>query len=53
MRLALDKQKEYAMELIEKLKNDLGKELVFELKNANQDSEAGINTKRNGKIVEG
>lgn len=46
MRLALDKQKEYAMELIEKLKNDLGKELVFELKNANQDSEAGINKQR-------
>ena len=36
MRLALDKQKEYAMELVEKLTDDLGKDLVYELKNTNQ-----------------
>ena len=46
MRLALDKQREYAMELVEKLKDDLGKDLVFELKNTNQDTEVGINKQR-------
>lgn len=46
MRLALDKQKEYAMELVEKLTDDLGKDLVYELKNTNQDTETGINKQR-------
>ncbi|KYC45654.1 MAG: Ketoisovalerate oxidoreductase subunit VorA [Candidatus Methanofastidiosum methylothiophilum] len=46
MRLALDKQKEYAIELVDKLKDDLGKDLVFELKNTNQDNEAGIQKQR-------
>jgi pyruvate-ferredoxin/flavodoxin oxidoreductase len=46
MRLALDKQKTYAMELVEKLTDDLGKEIVYELKNTNQDTEAGINKQR-------
>ena len=46
MRLALDKQKQYAMELVEKLTDDLGKDLVYELKNTNQDTEAGINKQR-------
>jgi pyruvate-ferredoxin/flavodoxin oxidoreductase len=46
MRLALDKQKQYAMELVEKLTDDLGKDLAYELKNTNQDTEAGINKQR-------
>ena len=46
MRLALDKQKEYAIELVEKLKDELGKELVYELKNTDQSDEAGINKQR-------
>ncbi len=46
MRLALDKQKQYAMELVEKLTDDLGKDIVYELKNTNQDTEAGINKQR-------
>lgn len=46
MRLALDKQKQYAMELVEKLTDDLGKDLVYELKNTNQDTETGINKQR-------
>ena len=46
MRLALDKQNEYAMELVEKLTDDLGKDIVYELKNTKQDTEAGINKQR-------
>jgi len=46
MRLALDKQKVYAMELVDKLTDDLGKDIVFELKNTNQDTEAGITKQR-------
>jgi len=46
MRIALDKQYEYALDLIDRLAEDLGKELVFELKNADQKTETGINKQR-------
>ncbi|NMC59271.1 MAG: pyruvate:ferredoxin (flavodoxin) oxidoreductase, partial [Candidatus Methanofastidiosa archaeon] len=46
MRIALDKQKEYSFELIEKLKEDLGKDLIYELKNTDQSTEAGIKKQR-------
>ncbi|MEK9163669.1 MAG: pyruvate:ferredoxin (flavodoxin) oxidoreductase [Chloroflexota bacterium] len=41
-RLTLDKQNEYAREMLEKLSEQIGKELVAEILNADQSSEAGI-----------
>jgi pyruvate-ferredoxin/flavodoxin oxidoreductase len=46
MRLALDKQKEYARELIIRLASVLGDELVQGLLNADQSTEAGIREQR-------
>jgi pyruvate-ferredoxin/flavodoxin oxidoreductase len=42
MRLAIDKQKEYAFELLDKLSSEIGKDLVSELKNADQSTEEGL-----------
>ena len=42
MRLAIDKQKEYAFELLDKLSSKIGKDLVSELKNAEQSTEEGL-----------
>jgi len=41
-RLTLDKQNEYAREMLEKLSDQIGKELVAEILSADQSSEAGI-----------
>ena len=41
MRLTLDKQAEYARELLPQLADKLGEDLVDELLNADQTSEAG------------
>ena len=46
MRLTLDKQIEYARELLPKLSNVVGESLVNELLNADQTSEAGIREQR-------
>jgi pyruvate-ferredoxin/flavodoxin oxidoreductase len=46
MRLALDKQKEQAQELLRKLGTTLGDELVKELLEADQSSEAGLEKQR-------
>ncbi|MBN1146761.1 MAG: pyruvate:ferredoxin (flavodoxin) oxidoreductase [Anaerolineales bacterium] len=46
MRLTLDKQCEYARELLPKLANVVGETLVDELLNADQSSEAGIRDQR-------
>ncbi|NLI96164.1 MAG: pyruvate:ferredoxin (flavodoxin) oxidoreductase, partial [Synergistaceae bacterium] len=46
MRLALDKQHEYAVELLKKLAPEIGSELVDALLSADQDSEAGIAAQR-------
>lgn len=46
MRLAVDKHREYAIELLEKLVDDLGKDLVSKIKNAKQDTENEINSQR-------
>ncbi|HDQ44350.1 MAG TPA: pyruvate:ferredoxin (flavodoxin) oxidoreductase [bacterium] len=46
MRLALDKQKEYASELLRKLSGQVGDSLVQEILNADQSAEAGIETQR-------
>lgn len=46
MRLSIDKQTEYAKELLIKLENELGKELVDSILNANQKDEAGIYEQR-------
>ena len=42
MRLAINKQKEYAGELLQQLKTDIGEELVTQLLEADESSEAGI-----------
>ena len=42
MRLAMDKQKEYAFELLDKLSSKIGKDLVSEIKNADQSTEEGL-----------
>ena len=47
MRLAIDKQKEYAHELLQQLKTDIGDELVEQLLTADESSEAGIAQQRN------
>ncbi|HUH98634.1 MAG TPA: pyruvate:ferredoxin (flavodoxin) oxidoreductase [Anaerolineales bacterium] len=46
MRLTLDKQKEYARELLADFKQDLGPEFVDAILQANQSSEAGIEEQR-------
>jgi pyruvate-ferredoxin/flavodoxin oxidoreductase len=46
MRLTMDKQSEYARELLPQLANDIGETLVDEILNADQSSEAGIQTQR-------
>jgi pyruvate-ferredoxin/flavodoxin oxidoreductase len=46
MRLAVDKQADYARQLVKQLAAQLGDSLVNELLNANQSSEAGIEAQR-------
>jgi pyruvate-ferredoxin/flavodoxin oxidoreductase len=46
MRLTLDKQGEYARELLVSFENELGKEFVEAVLNANQSDEAGIDAQR-------
>jgi pyruvate-ferredoxin/flavodoxin oxidoreductase len=46
MRLALDKQVEYAFELLDKLSSEIGNELVKEIKNADQSTERGLQEQR-------
>ncbi len=46
MRVALDKQKEMAFELVQQLSADIGSELVDSLLNANQSDESGIHDQR-------
>jgi pyruvate-ferredoxin/flavodoxin oxidoreductase len=46
MRLTIDKQKEYALELIKVFEKELSVELVNALVNANQSDEAGIQAQR-------
>lgn len=46
MRLAIDKQNEYAKELLVKLQDELGKEFVDAILTANQKDEAGIYEQR-------
>jgi len=46
MRLAIDKQLEYALELLDRLSSDIGKNLVSEIKNADQSTEAGLHEQR-------
>ncbi len=45
-RLALDKQIEYAKELLDKLSAEIGNQLAYELKNAKQTNEAEIEEQR-------
>ena len=47
MRLTLDKQTEYARELVKKLAGKIGEDLATEILNADQSDEAGINAQRN------
>jgi pyruvate-ferredoxin/flavodoxin oxidoreductase len=46
MRLTLDKQAEFARELVQRFAGDLGETLVTDLLNADQTSEAGIQAQR-------
>ncbi len=46
MRLSIDKQSEFAKELLAKLSDDLGKEFIDALLNANQKDESGIYEQR-------
>ena len=46
MRLAIDKQNEYARELLQQLKPETGDELVEQILNADESSEAGIARQR-------
>jgi pyruvate-ferredoxin/flavodoxin oxidoreductase len=46
MRLTLDKQSEYARELLASFENELGKEFVDAITNADQSDEAGIEAQR-------
>jgi pyruvate-ferredoxin/flavodoxin oxidoreductase len=46
MRLTIDKQNEYALELVKSFEKELGAELVNVLVNANQSDEAGIQAQR-------
>jgi len=42
MRLAIDKQLEHALELLDRLSSDIGKDLVSEIKKADQSTEKGL-----------
>ena len=46
MRLTIDKQNEYARELLKRMSADLGGQLVDELLNAGQNNDAGIHAQR-------
>jgi len=46
MRLAIDKQSEYARELLQKLKPDIGDELVANILDADESTETGIQQQR-------
>ncbi len=46
LRVAIDKQTEYARELLESLRSDLGDDVIDALLNADQSSEAGIHEQR-------
>ena len=46
MRLAIDKQLEFAYELLEKLSTEIGKDLVDEIKRADQSTEEGLSNQR-------
>ncbi|HER24447.1 MAG TPA: pyruvate:ferredoxin (flavodoxin) oxidoreductase [Candidatus Atribacteria bacterium] len=46
MRLAIDKQIEYALELLDRLSSDVGKDLVSEIKTADQSTEEGLYQQR-------
>ena len=46
MRLAVDKQAEYARELLQRLKDDIDDELVEQILNADESTEAGIQEQR-------
>ncbi|MBA7538476.1 Pyruvate-flavodoxin oxidoreductase [subsurface metagenome] len=46
MRLAIDKQLEYALELLDRLSSDIGKGLVSEIKKADQSTEEGLYKQR-------
>ncbi len=46
MRLSIDKQKEFALELLTRLQDQLGKEFVDSIVNANQKDEVGIYDQR-------
>jgi pyruvate-ferredoxin/flavodoxin oxidoreductase len=46
MRLALDKQVEYAFELVDRLSSEIGDDLVREIKNADQSTEKGLQEQR-------
>jgi pyruvate-ferredoxin/flavodoxin oxidoreductase len=46
MRLALDKQNEFARELVEELRDDIGADLAGALLNADQSDDAGIDAQR-------
>jgi len=46
MRLAIDKQLEYALELLDRLSSDIGKDLVSEIKTADQSAEEGLYKQR-------
>jgi len=46
MRLAIDKQLEYALELLDRLSSDIGKDLVSEIKTADQSTEEGLYKQR-------
>lgn len=46
MRLTMDKQKEFARELLKKVAGDIGEKLVDEILNADQSSETGIKDQR-------
>jgi len=46
MRLAIDKQLEYALELLDKLSSEIGKDLVSEIKKADQSTEEGLYKQR-------
>ena len=46
MRLAMDKQLEYALELLDGLSSDIGKDLASEIKTADQSTEEGLYKQR-------
>jgi len=46
MRLAIDKQKEYAVELLQQLKADIGDKLIEQILDADESTEAGIAQQR-------